>query len=175
MNLSLVESLSAFRKDIVWGAIYPCISCHRTCFRNGVKLFKINILEKYSILPEAVDQSNLMHDSLFKTKGTFWICHNCYLYITRNKMPKISSKNSLEIYDRPEFLNLTEVENVLIAPRINFMKLIRMPVSRMSGIKDKIINVPIPLEKIKENIECLPRTFEEASVIPIMIKRKVGL
>ena len=47
-----------------------------------------------------------------------------------------------------------------------------MPVSRMSGIKDKIINVPIPLERIKKNVECLPRTFEEASVIPIMIKRK---
>jgi hypothetical protein len=42
----------------------------------------------------------------------------------------------------------------------------------MAGIKDKIINVPIPLEKIKQNIECLPRTFEEASVIPIMIKRR---
>ena len=47
-----------------------------------------------------------------------------------------------------------------------------MPVSRMAGIKDKIINVPIPLEKIKQNVESLPRTFEEASVIPIMIKRK---
>ena len=87
-------------------------------------------------------------------------------------MPKISCNNSLQIYDRPSFLNLTEVENVLIAPRINFIKLIRLPVSRMAGIKDKIINVPIPLEKIKQNIECLPRTFEEASVIPIMIKRK---
>ena len=87
-------------------------------------------------------------------------------------MPKISSKNALLIYDRPEFLNLTEVENVLIAPRINFMKMIRLPRSRMPGIKDKIINVPIPLEKIRQNVDCLPRTFEEASVIPIMIKRK---
>jgi hypothetical protein len=87
-------------------------------------------------------------------------------------MPKISSQNALMIYDRPAFLNLTEVENVLIAPRINFMKIIRLPRSRMPGIKDKIINVPIPLEKIRQNVDCLPRTFGEASVIPIMIKRK---
>ena len=37
-NLSMFESLSTFKKEIVWGAVYPCISCHRTCFINGVKL-----------------------------------------------------------------------------------------------------------------------------------------
>ena len=87
-------------------------------------------------------------------------------------MPKISSKNSLRIYDRPEFLNLTEVENVMIAPRINFMKLIKMPVSRMIGITDKVINVPISDETLVQNIKSLPRTLEESSVIQIMIKRK---
>ena len=171
-NLSMLDSLSTFRKEIVWGAVYPCISCHRTCFRNGVKLFKKAELEKFPILHKVVDGDVLLEGSIFKTKGSFFICHNCKLYICRNKMPKISSKNALQIYDRPDFLNLTEVENVLIAPRINFMKMIRLPRSRMPGIKDKIINVPIPLEKIRQNVDCLPRTFEEASVIPIMIKRK---
>ena len=80
--------------------------------------------------------------------------------------------NSLNVYDRPEFLNLKEFENVLIAPRINFIKLIKLPVSRMLGIKDKIINVPISLDTIKQTVKLLPRTFEEASVIRIMIKRK---
>ena len=50
--------------------------------------------------------------------------------------------------------------------------MIKLPVSRMSGIKDKIINVPIPLHVIKQNVNNLPRTLDEASVIPIMIKRK---
>ena len=80
--------------------------------------------------------------------------------------------NSLNVYDRPYYLDLTEVENVLIAPRINFMKMIRLPVSKMPGIRDKIINVPIQLHVIKENVNNLPRTLDEASVIPIVIKRK---
>ena len=80
--------------------------------------------------------------------------------------------NALQICDRPSFLNLTEVENVMIAPRINFIKMIKLPVSRMKGIKDKIINVPIPLETVKKTIHSLPRNLDEASVIPIMVKRK---
>ena len=74
------------------------------------------------------------------------------------------ARYSLQVYDRPEFLNLTEVENVLLAPRINFIKMIKKPVSRMLGIKDKIINVPITKEAIKNTVESLPRTLEEASV-----------
>ena len=60
----------------------------------------------------------------------------------------------------------------MIAPRINFIKLIKLPVSRKKGIKDKIINVPIPLETVKKTIHSLPRNLDEASVIPIIVKRK---
>ena len=84
----------------------------------------------------------------------------------------MSSMNSLQIPYRPPCLNLTEVENVLISPKITFIKMIKLPVSRMKGIKDKIINVPIPLEVIKETVQSLPRTLEEAEVIPILLKRQ---
>jgi hypothetical protein len=43
----------------------------------------------------------------------------------------------------------------------------------MHGIKDKIINVPINKETIKKTIESLPRTLEEASVVPLVVKRKI--
>ena len=84
----------------------------------------------------------------------------------------MSSMNSLQVPFRPACLDLTEVENVLISPKINFMKMIKLPVSRMKGIKDKIINVPIPLEVIKQTVQSLPRTLEEAEVIPILLKRQ---
>ena len=42
----------------------------------------------------------------------------------------------------------------------------------MKGIKDKIINVPIPLEVIKQTVQSLPRTLEEAEIIPILLKRQ---
>ena len=52
------------------------------------------------------------------------------------------------------------------------MKMIKLPVSRMKGLKDKIINVPIPLDVIKQTVQSLPRTLEEAEIIPILLKRQ---
>ena len=52
------------------------------------------------------------------------------------------------------------------------MKIIKLPVSRMKGLRDKIINVPIPLDVIKGTVKSLPRTLEEAEVLPILLKRQ---
>ena len=90
-------------------------------------------------------------------------------------MPKLSSRNSLSVCDRPSFLELTVVENLIIAPQISFMTLIKLPVSRMLGIRRKIVNVPIPPDRIKENVESLPRTLQEAEVIPVAMKRKKSM
>ena len=87
----------------------------------------------------------------------------------------MSSKNALEVYPIPDCLKLTEVENVLIAPRINFIKMIKLPVSRMLGLRDRIVNVPIKSTTIKQTVESLPRTLEEAQVIPIALKRKKAM
>jgi hypothetical protein len=143
-NMSFDDCLYVFRREIVWGSIYPCISCHRACFRNGVNMFKISEVENIGKFYEFVDMKFVHEESHFFVKGSFWMCHTCKRYIKRNKMPKISIMNALQIYERPSFLNLTEVENVMIAPRINFIKMIKLPVSRMKGIKDKIINVIFP-------------------------------
>ena len=41
-NMSLDDCLAVFQREIVWGSIYPCMSCHRACFRNGVNIFKLS-------------------------------------------------------------------------------------------------------------------------------------
>ena len=174
-NLTLDQSLKLFRSEIVWGPIYPCISCHRCLFRNSVTKFNSQKYAEHSIVEKAIQEETLQAKSKFFVQGQHWICSTCQSYIKKEKLPKLCSQNSLQVYDRPEFLNLTEVENVLIAPRINFIKMIKLPVSRMAGIKDKIINVPIPLDVIKQTIQSLPRTLEEASVIPVLLKRQKKL
>ena len=35
-NLTLYECLKLFRQEIIWGPIFPCICCHRMCYRTGV-------------------------------------------------------------------------------------------------------------------------------------------
>ena len=137
-----------------------------------MKRFKLSDIELFPKFEEVVNMKLMNTESKLFVKDSFWTCITCKSYIARKKMPKISSMNALQIFDRPSFLNLTEVENVMIAPRINFIKMIKLPVSRMKGIRDKIINVPIPLENVKKTIHSLPRNLDEASVIPIMLKRK---
>ena len=174
-KLTMDESICAFNANIIWGAIYPCISCHRTRFRNGVMKADSNNVGKYEISKSAINYDLMGNKSKFYAKNSFWICHTCLSYIKRNRLPTMSSKNALEVYHIPECLKLTEVENVLISPRINFIKMIKLPVSRMLGLRDRVVNVPIKSSTIKQTVESLPRTLEEAQVIPIALKRKKAM
>ncbi len=77
----------------------------------------------------------------------------------------------------PECLNLNELECSLIARNIIFLKLFKLPVSRWSAVKDKVINVPVTendLEKTLSSITVLPRNRNEAGLIPVQLKRKLS-
>ena len=104
-------------------------------------------------------------------KNNFWICNYCNQSIIRGSLPKRSVGNALKVYEC-NLPRLSEVENILLAPRINFIKMIKLPVSRMPGIIDRIINVPIKTSTINENVRSLPRTLDEAQVIPVSLKKK---
>ena len=49
-----------------------------------------------------IDTKLLNVESQLYVKGSLWICHTCKSYVKRNKMPKISTMNSLKIFDRPD-------------------------------------------------------------------------
>ena len=187
-NMTLDESIAAFRAEIVWGALYACVSCHRNCFRNGVVKANIEKLKKHTIWSTAINPSVIKQSTYnentglvpnlftnFYIKNSYWICHTCLKYISRNRLPKMSSENSLQVFNYPDCLRLTEVENVLIAPRINFIKMIKLPSSRMPGIRDRIVNVPITSNTIRQTVESLPRTLEEAQVIPISLRKQKSM
>ena len=89
----------------------------------------------------------------------------------------MSHKNHLEIYDIAEYpeLLLTELENCMIARNLIFMKVFKLPKSRMAAVKDRIVNVPINEEDIKKTLMSLPRTPTEAGIIPVRLKRRKKL
>ena len=76
----------------------------------------------------------------------------------------MSNQNDLETFDESEYpeLNLTELETTLIAKNILFMKIIKLPSSRMKVIKDRTVCVPIGEATIKQTLQSLPRTPNEA-------------
>ena len=53
------------------------------------------------------------------------------------------------------------------------MKIIQLPKSRWTALKDKIINIPVKEDDILNTMTSLPRTPDEAGLIEVDLKRKV--
>ena len=60
----------------------------------------------------------------------------------------------------------------MIAQNIVFQKIFQLPKSRWTGLKDKVINVPISTDAINNTLSLLPRTPAQAGLIGIALKRK---
>ena len=165
-----------FKREIQFGPIYPCNICHRTFTRNGVLeisekyIFKLN--SKCSGLYQTVAEENVfMNDKQY-------ICLTCNRWLMhKQKIPPLSVKNGLTIEDIPSELDLSELSNVLVAKNIIFLKLFKLPKSRWSALKDKIINVPITDDDILKTLSeltSLPRLPDQAGLIPVQLKRKMS-
>ena len=89
-------------------------------------------------------------------------------------IPPMSHKNNLEVFNYEKYpeLALTELETCMIARNLLFMKIFKLPKSRWSAVKDRIVNVPINEKDIQDTINALPRTQNQAGIVPVKLKRK---
>ena len=108
-------------------------------------------------------------------EGSHYICNTCYKYLAKNRLPPMSAANELKVIkiDETELLPLTELENNLIAKKILFQKIFQLPKSRMSAIKDKLVNIPIGECDIMNTVEHFPRTPMEGGLLEVKLKRKI--
>ena len=105
-----------------------------------------------------------------------YLCHTCHRRLCKTQCPARSIKNGLSIDEIPTALTLSELESVLIAKNILFLKLFKLPKTRWAGIRDKLVNVPIndnDLLKTLSNLTKLPRGPDDAGLLPVKLKRKV--
>ena len=172
---SLEGRSKQFKDSIKAGRIYECICCHRLSFHNGVTSLDnafITKIKKHSLILDAA----IGIKSTTKINGKFQICTTCKNHISNGKMPPMSHKNSLELIDLSNYeeLNLTELENSMVALNIIFQKVFNLPKSRWPAMKDKTINIPIYETDILNTIESLPRNPHDAGIIPVNFKRKLG-
>ena len=89
-------------------------------------------------------------------------------------MPAQCRQNNMQIDPQPDVMKLNELEASLISRNIQFQKIYQLPTSRYTGMKDKIINVPVPEASVLNTIQSLPRTPNEAGLIGVEIKRKLA-
>ena len=85
-----------------------------------------------------------------------------------NKLPSRCIFNECRAAYQPDSLqNMTEVEATLISQNLQFQKIYRLPKSRWAPLRDRVINVPIPVVNVKKTIESLPRNPTDSGLIEI--------
>ena len=99
-----------------------------------------------------------------------WVCHTCYNSIKNNKLPKCAKANLMNFSLKPNELNLTQMEERLISPRIPFMCVHQLPRGGQLSLTGNVVNVP---SDVNQTILKLPRTANENECIPIKLKRKL--
>ncbi len=158
-----------FKKSICKGPVCPCISCHRLMFPSSVHEVCITELEKK--FGEELLSNTVMYTEMFYNDGKLYMCNTCLQNLRKGKRPTMSSCNGLHLDIIPPALKLSELEQQLIAKRLLFMKIFKLPRSRMSGIKDKVVNVPLEDADLKNTSESLPRQATHSSLVNVRLKR----
>ena len=173
-QLTKEDRFKAFKNEFKDGVAYVCVSCHRCLWKWQVEVLFEKQIKK---LVQKCGQSFFENEILMGKQtveelehGVF--CTNCVRYVRNKKVPKIHVSNDLELDEYFEELDLTDVEEQLIAMDLIFMKIKELPTRRCNAIVDKCVNVPLNPEDIKKTVESLPRPPDEAGLVAVQFKRK---
>ena len=121
---------------------------------------------------ESEDYKITVHDTE-NGISNYYLCHTCKRHLVKGRLPPMAVANGLSQVKVEEDLNLTELENNLIAKKIIFQKVFKLPKTRMAAVKDRLVNIPIGDGDVLNTINCLPRTPSEAGLIEVKLKRKI--
>ena len=160
---TIEESIKQFHADISIGPLYVCSCCHQTWFRKSVSMLKNTHISA---------ESRRLYSTDFTSVGNEeWICHTCLSALRESKPPKLSAANGMKWPDKPQELNLHQLEERLIALRIPFMQIRELPRGGQYSLKGNVINVPVD---IQPTINCLPRPMDENFTVAIQLKKKLS-
>ena len=105
--------------------------------------------------------------------------HTCISNLKKNKCPKLSIANGMQLDEIPEeLMKTTDLEQQLFARMLVFTKIVQLPNrtgKRMKGLTGKMINVPLEQSDVSNTITALPRSLDESAVIPLQLKKKKEL
>lgn len=151
-----------FKQLVKEGPLFVCSCCTQTWFRDGVS--KAQFLYTLDIAHKCLQ-------GIKSAKDTEWICHTCKKYLKLGKIPALAVVNGLEFPPKPPELNITEMEERLISPRIPFMQLMEKPRGGQKSLRGNVVNVP---SDVNTTVKSLPRTLAETETIQVKLKRKLS-
>ena len=100
--------------------------------------------------------------------NTQWICTTCHKNIKGGKLPSCAKANKITFPPKPPVLELTELKERLVSPRIPFMQLRELPRRGQVSIYANVVNVPAD---VNTTISVLPRCISDTEIIPLKLKR----
>ena len=174
MNMTAEDRIKAFKRDIIEGPNFVCFSCRRCHFKKSVRVIKSTNI---SDIMKNLESKFLQRIGLKKKihRNDLTLCHNCLNLIRKGKLPKIHISNGLWLDKVPAELELKDLEQQLIARSLLFMKVKKLPTTRMKAMIDKVISVPIEQDDVSKTISELPRHPDEAKIVAVQLKRKLEM
>ena len=103
--------------------------------------------------------------------GKEYICNTCNSKVKQSKVPCQAVINNMYVDETPvELASLEKLEQILIAQRIAFEKIIVMPKGQQRKVKGAICNVPVECDQKSGLLPCPP---ERSGIILLKLKRKL--
>ena len=189
-----------FQEATLFGPDFACICCNKTRFRHNVKLYtdKVKASLEEKDMPEEIWLANPNVFTKIKLEGAGtkvpqsykmspeyvqdrYICKTCLdSYLAKKKIPPYCVMNNLQLHDtdaelKEQDLVLTELEGALCAKTILFEKILLLRKSLWTGLKDQIVNVPIPDDSLNELVTQLPRVPSQAGMVVAVLKRRLNV
>ena len=154
-----------FKKNVSVGPVFVCACCYQTWFKESVRE-----VDETAVLNLPAKLKHCVHNiTSFNDKR--WICYSCFKSIKNDKMPRFALSNGMGFPVKPRELDISQMEERLISPRIPFMQIIEKPRGGQRSLKGNIVNVPTDVES---TVKCLPRNLNDSETIQIKLKRKLN-
>ena len=161
-NLHSIESMiSEFHKSVEEGPLFICTCCDQLWYRQSVRLANVPVTVEEDLRTKCITGMKSVNDKE-------WICNTCFNTLKKNKMPVLSKANKVIFPELPECLQLTNLEERLVAARIPFMQLRELPRGGQFSIHGNVVNVPT---NITSTVHLLPRHLSDENSIPLKLKR----
>ena len=152
--------IDEFKKNKLKQVHFTYAVCNRTLYKKSVITLQKN---KYP------RQDCFMLQCSFD--GKEYVCKTCHGKLLKGQQPCQSVVNNLFVDETPTALAaLEKLEQILIAQRIVFEKIVVMPKGQQRKIKGAICNVPVECSQM---CNVLPRPPDRSGIILLKLKRKL--